>query len=571
MHEHPRTRFLLALERSRLVSPERLRQAQSMVERAPDLEAQDLAEWLVLVGDLTAWQAERLLEGTFVFHLGKYKLLDLLGQGGMGAVFKAEHAVMGRLVALKVLFKARLDSPTALGRFRREVKALAALNHPNIVTAHDAGQVNDTHFLVMEYVGGADLNDWQKRFGRIPYPLACEFIRQAALGLEHAWQSGLVHRDVKPANLLVSWPGPGTDPVVKVLDLGLARFCDDGEDEGRAAGAAAAAKDHPAEAGLTQYGNIVGTPDYLSPEQIRGGRDVDIRSDVFSLGCTLFKLLSGVSPFGGKTLVEKLHLRTQTGGPPAARLSSVVEGVPAGLDEMLAVMLARSPHDRFQSPLEAASALAEFGGVGPDDWDHFGRHMVGSSASRPPIAPPAALDDAEATADEGVDSHGQSTQWLKRLGGDIAVQRAEDDRSPAPAPAHKTRAVASGSEHTPVAVVVPVLAGSTSSSIGSSTVSSSPSGSSESRRRLTRSGVRRGLGGSSRMWRQLRRTFLIFVVSVTVTLLLGLWFSGRLKLAGLLRGEGLHLGGAARHEPSPAPPPPAPSHPARPEGASTGG
>ncbi len=330
--------------------------------------ADEILTQLVIAGDLTSWQAEELLNGRTSFRLGKYTLLELIGAGGMGEVYKAEHAVMGRTVALKVLSRARLDNPTAVARFRREVKAAAKLDHPNIVTAHDAGQFGQDHFLVMEYVDGQDLNAYLLRQGPLPISWACEFIRQAALGLSHAHLRGLVHRDIKPANLLVRWPPEQPLPAVKILDLGLARFNRDLVDDrllGRSNTTLGASKNGlPLERttfeGLTAEGHIVGTPDYLSPEQILGTGRVDPRSDLFALGCTLFKLLTGQLPFAGHDLAEKVQARIDPNAPPAISIRLLLPSAPPELDGVLSRMLMRDPNQRFQTGIEVATALAPF-------------------------------------------------------------------------------------------------------------------------------------------------------------------------------------------------------------------
>jgi serine/threonine protein kinase len=362
--------LLVCLEHCRLLGAEQLQNVAQQVKRgmAPDA----ILDWLGQHGDLTAWQAAELRAGRTSFMVGKYKLLDQIGTGGMGEVYRAEHSVMGRHVALKLLSRTRLDNPTAVARFRREVKAAAKLDHPNIVTAHDAGQSGQHHYLVMEYIPGHDLASYAKKVGRLPVAWACEFIRQAADGLEHASAQGLVHRDIKPANLLVCWPADRALPIVKILDLGLARFSLDVVDDRLTA--RSVARNAARVAGVevrddvgattmetvTVEGNIVGTPDYLSPEQIRGQGRVDIRSDIFSLGCTLFKLLSGQLPFVGKTLVEKVQARVSPGAPPPAPLRAFLPDAPAGLEAVLSRMIAARPEDRYESPHEVAQALLRY-------------------------------------------------------------------------------------------------------------------------------------------------------------------------------------------------------------------
>lgn len=350
--------FLECLDQSALLTPDQFALASDEVRSQPGINAVKAAAWLVERRYITKWQAEQLLTGITNFTLGKYKLVDLIGQGGMGFVFKAEHAVMGRTVAVKVLSRARLNNPTAVARFRREVKAVAKLDHPNIITAHDAGHVGDMHYLVMEYVEGQDLNAMLKQMGQVPVEWAAEFVRQAALGLAHAHKQRLIHRDLKPANLLVTWNDLSEPPVVKILDLGLARFNTDLSDEDGAPLDDVDLNDSIDE-GVTQFGHIVGTPDYLSPEQIRG-ENVDIRSDIFSLGCTLFKLLTAQIPFGGKNVVAKLQARINENAPPAVSVRTLRPDVPVELDQIVASMLERDPDRRPQTPGEVAIALLPF-------------------------------------------------------------------------------------------------------------------------------------------------------------------------------------------------------------------
>jgi serine/threonine protein kinase len=355
------------LKKSRLLNEEQLTRALELYrQHSTSLSA--LVEVLLREGLVTLFQHERLSAGLTSFLVDKYKLLDVIGQGGMGSVFKAEHSVMGRIVALKVLSKAKLNNSAAVARFRREVKAAAALDHPNIITAHDAGEVGGIHYLVMEYVPGRDLNAWGSDFGRLSIPWTCECIRQAALGLEHAHRQGMVHRDIKPGNILVTCDDPKKPPMAKILDLGLARFTRD--DEANGADSTIGIKTSidtnadPSEtqdAALTQSNQILGTPDYLAPEQIRETHNVDIRADIFSLGCTMFRLLTGQLPFGGASVVEKLQSRLNPSAPPAISLRSLRPDASPELDAVLAKMLARDPDKRFQTPGDVANALEAFG------------------------------------------------------------------------------------------------------------------------------------------------------------------------------------------------------------------
>jgi WD40 repeat protein len=265
-----------------------------------------------------------------------YTLLRELGRGGMGVVYEAVHGVMGRRVAVKLLHPEFLRHPAAVARFRQEVRAASRLSHPNLVTAFDAGRAGDRHFLAMELVEGESLADLLGRRGPLPVAEACALVRQAALGLEHAHRGGLVHRDVKPHNLMVA-----AGATVKVLDFGLA----------------ALVSERPAEGGATGPNAVLGTPDYMAPEQAEDARAADARADVYSLGCTLFHLLTGQAPFAGQTVLLKLLAHRREERPSARALRPEV---PAGLDAVLRRALARRPQERFGSAAALAEALAPF-------------------------------------------------------------------------------------------------------------------------------------------------------------------------------------------------------------------
>ncbi len=272
----------------------------------------------------------------------RYRLEEMLGAGGMGVVYRARHQLMGRTVALKVIHRHLMEKPAAVERFRREVKAVAALSHANIVTAYDADQVGERHFLVMEYVAGVTLAQLLKDKGPIEPARSCDYIRQAALGLQHAHERGLVHRDLKPGNLIVT-----PDGQVKILDLGLARL---GEISQEASG------------DLTDAGTVMGSVDYLAPEQADDPRHADIRADIYSLGCTLYHLLTGRPPFPEGTLMQRLKAHAQRAPAPLVRAGVAM---PAGLDRIVNRMLAKEPRQRYQTPSEVAEALAPYAaGVG---------------------------------------------------------------------------------------------------------------------------------------------------------------------------------------------------------------
>lgn len=336
--------YLAVIEKSNLLSAEQLIEArQEAGEAGADADVKTVAKRLVKRGLLTRWQAEQLLAGRTTMFLGKYKLLERIGKGGMGAVYKAEHTVMGRTVALKVMAQALLNNTTAVARFHREVQAAAALNHPNIVSAYDADCVDKTHFLVMEYVRGRELKNWLDERGPLPIAWTCECIRQTALGLQHAHEHGMVHRDIKPSNLLVTSDSPDGPPVVKILDMGLARFVSSTKEDG----------------GLTQSGQLMGTPDYIAPEQAEDTKRADIRADIFSLGCTLYQLLTGQLPYPGETIMAKLMARVNSTPSP---IRSLRADIPTGLESAITKMLATDPSDRQQTPAEVAAELEPFAG-----------------------------------------------------------------------------------------------------------------------------------------------------------------------------------------------------------------
>lgn len=302
-------------------------------------DAEELARELVRRKKLTSFQAEQIYAGNGKsLVLGNYVILDKLGQGGMGMVLKAEHKRMKRVVALKVMSAAALKSPEAVMRFHREVEAAARLSHPNIVAAFDADEDRGTHFLVMEYVAGSDLAQLVKQQGPLPVARAIDYMTQAARGLEHAHQQGLIHRDIKPANLLLDQKG-----TVKILDMGLARFDD-----------SLSSSEGAANAGLTTTGTIMGTVDYMSPEQALDTKHADARSDIYSLGVSLFYLLAGRVPFQGDTIMKKLLAHRED---PIPSLCAIRPDIPADLDLICQKMLAKKPADRIQTMTEVITAL----------------------------------------------------------------------------------------------------------------------------------------------------------------------------------------------------------------------
>ncbi|HIQ22695.1 MAG TPA: DUF1080 domain-containing protein [Planctomycetes bacterium] len=299
-------------------------------------DAQTLARRLIRAGKLTRYQAAAVYRGrTRGLALGEYVVLDEIGRGGMGQVFKARHRTMERVVALKVLPSQAVSSPQAVKRFQREVRAAARLIHPNIVTAFDAGEHEGVHYLVMEYVEGQDLGRLVAERGPLGVEEALDYVIQAARGLEYAHRQGVVHRDIKPGNLLVDRRGR-----VMVLDMGLARL---GVGEGPSE-----------ESALTGTGQLMGTCDYMAPEQAEDTHHVDARADIYSLGCTLYRLLTGRSPYQGKTLVQVLVAHREA---PIPSLREVRPDVPERLQSVFRKMLAKDPEQRYQSMGELIEAL----------------------------------------------------------------------------------------------------------------------------------------------------------------------------------------------------------------------
>jgi eukaryotic-like serine/threonine-protein kinase len=323
-----------------------------------------IARSLVELGLLTRFQAERLLIGrTSGFILGQYKILDQLGRGGMGRVFKAEHQTMKRVVALKVLAPEVIQTARAQELFLREVRVVARLTHPNIVTAYDANEVQGRYFLVLEYIDGPNLEQLVRtraadNRGPVSVGLACDYMCQAAQALQCAHTVGMVHRDLKPANLLVQRRGFSDDSpgLLKISDFGLARLQEPNINP---------AVSHGVGTILTRANTVMGTPDFLSPEQARSLHTTDIRSDVYSLGCTFYYLLTGRVPFPGGTTLEKLIRHNAEQPAPVTQFRG---DVPASVLEILDKMMAKRPADRYQTPAELAAALEPYAVSGPIPW-----------------------------------------------------------------------------------------------------------------------------------------------------------------------------------------------------------
>jgi serine/threonine protein kinase len=289
-----------------------------------------LGQRLVDLGYLNRWQVEQLKEGRTKFNLGPYRIVNAIGQGGMGHVFKAEHKLLGRIEAIKVLPKAK-STPEAVAAFQREIRAQAQLDHPNLVRVSYADYEGDTYFFVTEYVPGTDLRKLVRRNGPLPFTIAATIISQAAEGLHYAHRRGLVHRDVKPGNLLVT-----PDGRTKMTDLGLAWFLMEELESGTQAVAGKA-------------GSLVGTADYLAPETIRDPRKILPVSDVYSLGCTLYYAVTGKVPFPGGNTADKI--RRHLDETPLNPLHFNPD-LPPGFCDVIAAMMDKNPDKR--TPTAAA-------------------------------------------------------------------------------------------------------------------------------------------------------------------------------------------------------------------------
>ena len=303
--------------------------------------AKALATWKLI----TKFQASMLLTGrNSGFILGPYCILDVLGQGGMGRVYKAIHQTMNRIVALKILTPQLVKTERAHQLFLREVQTAAQLNHPNIVLAYDANEIDGRHYLAMEFVDGPNLERYVRKNGPLPIGLACELIFQTAAGLRHAGERGMVHRDIKPANLLFQ-QDPGSDNVqVKILDFGLARLQQP-----------VFVRSSGVKAYVEKENTVMGTPDFLSPDQAKNIPDIDIRSDLYSLGCTFYYLLSGKVPFPGGTALEKVHRHISDSPAP---LEELRPDVPRVIGDIVRKLMEKNPADRFQTPDELMETLS---------------------------------------------------------------------------------------------------------------------------------------------------------------------------------------------------------------------
>lgn len=301
-------------------------------------DPRELADDLVTDGIITYFQSEQFLLGKWRgFTIGKFKLLERVGVGGMGQVFLCEHMFMKKRVAVKVLPPAKADQPAALGRFYREARAAGSLDHANIVRTHDIDQDGNLHFIVMDYIDGPNLLDVVKKFGPMSIDRAVSYIRQTASGLDYAFRNHLIHRDIKPGNVLIDRKG-----VARILDMGLARFINDHGDQ------------------LTiKYDDkiVLGTADYVAPEQVANSHSVDIRADIYALGATFYFLLAGHPPFPTGTVSQKLLWHRTKDATP---IRQIRPDVPEGLAVIVGKMMAKDPKARYQTPAQVAADLEPY-------------------------------------------------------------------------------------------------------------------------------------------------------------------------------------------------------------------
>lgn len=414
------------IKRSGLVETERLDAfldsiASSSGGELPD-ESDEIARRIVDAGLITRWQADKLLAGKHKgFTLGKYKLLSQIGKGGMSSVYLAEHVLMRRRVAIKVLPRERVKDASYLDRFRLEARAVARLDDPNIVRAYDIDNEGDIHYIVMEYVDGKDLHQLVSEHGAMDYETAADYIAQVAKGLDHAHSMGLVHRDIKPANCLVD-----RHRTVKLLDLGLAKLTED---------------EHTSLT-LANEENVLGTADYLAPEQALNSHLADARADIYSLGCTLYFLLAARPPFPEGSISERL-LKHQVETPDS--ILKFRPDAPLSLVEICNRMMAKRPEDRYQTAGDVAQRLSEWLAQrgrkvsgGPVETLRADSGIGSGILSRFQIAPPTPLPGATPASSEtlAVSQADRDTAKLYesdsgKYDEDIGLAPLEDDEHPA--------------------------------------------------------------------------------------------------------------------------------------------
>ncbi len=406
---------------------------QLMSEGTEYESAESLTKEAVKRGWLTQYQQTQILSGKgekLVF--GPYRLVKPLGEGGMGMVFKAWHPRLDRFVALKFILPEHLqDHSKAISRFHREARAIAQLHHPNVVILYDADEIDGTPYIAMEFVDGISLLEMVGRNGPLGISQACEYTRQAALGLQHAFECNLVHRDIKPSNIIVSQKkGSASQPVVKkptlvtirdrdrvagtsgksdvikVLDMGLALLKDSLKESWK-----------HIDPSLTDMGTPLGTPDFIAPEQVRDARNVDIRADLYSLGCTFYYVLTGHLPFPNGNRMEKMLMHQMDEPMPVTALRP---HIPPAVADIVGKLMRKKPEDRFQTPEELADTLEEYLG---EQQSRFRAGEQSGQTATPPAASPMESTRKRLTTPAARQPAGNdSAATVKRP--------SEDDRSP---------------------------------------------------------------------------------------------------------------------------------------------
>ncbi len=345
--------FCSLLSKSKLLPPDEVEAVYRRwrdENRGSDDQVDRFRKFLIAGRHLTDWQAHMVQRGrSDGFFVGGYKILDRIGKGQMGGVYKAVHP-LGQIVALKILPSSKAKSQHILGRFQREARLLTQLDHPNVVRAYQVGESNGIPFIGMEFLEGETLDEVLVRRKRLPWGEVVRLVHQTLCGLQHLHEKRMVHRDLKPSNMMLTpaatKPDTTLDATVKILDIGLGRelFAED-TPEGQI------------ETQLTVEGSVLGTPDYLAPEQAKDARNADIRADIYSLGCVLYHCLAGHPPFPETNIMSQM-LKHATEKP--APLASEVSGLPPGFQAVVDKMLAKSPDDRYPTPAVAADAFKPF-------------------------------------------------------------------------------------------------------------------------------------------------------------------------------------------------------------------
>jgi serine/threonine protein kinase len=339
------------LARSRLLTPDQVRALHKLwrSEAADAADVDAFGRWLVARDFLTEYQAGLVLRGKIDhFFFGPYKLLERVGKGRMAGVYKAVHE-LGQVVAIKVLPPSKAKDAHLLARFQREARLAVKLKHPYVVRTFQTGVSDGLYYIVMEYLDGETLEDVLRRRGKLPPAEAVRLLHQALLGLQHIHEQGMIHRDLKPANLMLIGAEPESTQraTVKVMDIGLGKaLFDDGTPPGT-----------PGNFDLTNEGSLLGTPQYMAPEQARNAQTADVRADIYSLGCTLYHALAGRVPFPETNLV-RLLMRHATEAPQP--LHELNPAVPEGLQQIVDWMMAKDPAARYPTPERAAQALQVF-------------------------------------------------------------------------------------------------------------------------------------------------------------------------------------------------------------------